>query len=65
MDTLARGLRNAAAIIEDGRLGQLVEERYASWHSGKGIGAKILKGKVGALPGRRSATGAEAAAVVL
>jgi hypothetical protein len=60
MDTLARGLRNAAAIMEDGRLGQLVQDRYASWHSGKGIGAKILKGKVGAAP---AAGGGQAAAV--
>lgn len=47
MDALARGLRNAAALQESGLLDQLVEERYASWHDGKGLGQKIIKGKVG------------------
>ena len=31
IDVLARALLNAAAIIEDGRLGQFVEDRYAGW----------------------------------
>ncbi|XP_077991504.1 xylose isomerase-like [Glandiceps talaboti] len=41
MDSFARGLRNAIAIIEDGVLPRLVEERYSSYKSG--IGAKIEK----------------------
>ncbi len=44
MDTFARGLKAAAAIRADGRIGQFVKERYASWD--KGIGAKIEKGQV-------------------
>ncbi|MCL2030999.1 MAG: xylose isomerase [Oscillospiraceae bacterium] len=39
MDTFALGLLKAAALIEDGRLDQFVEERYASFKTG--IGAKI------------------------
>ena len=39
MDALARGLRAAAALAEDGRLAELVAARYASFNSG--IGAKI------------------------
>lgn len=31
IDVLARALLNAAAIIEDGRLGQFVKDRYAGW----------------------------------
>jgi len=45
MDTYALGLRKAAAIIEDGRIGRFIEERYASWRGG--IGASILAGKAG------------------
>ena len=41
MDTFALGLIKAAALIEDGRIDQFVEERYASYQSG--IGAKIRK----------------------
>ncbi|HWA20851.1 MAG TPA: xylose isomerase [Caulobacterales bacterium] len=33
IDVLARALLNAAAIIEDGRLGQFVEQRYARWNT--------------------------------
>lgn len=33
MDTLARGLRNAAKLIEDGSLGELVRKRYSSFDS--------------------------------
>jgi len=36
MDAFARGLENAAAIIEDGRIPQMVKERYASFDSGEG-----------------------------
>ena len=45
MDAFARGLKIAAAILQDGRLAEFVRERYASWDSG--IGAKIVAGKVG------------------
>jgi xylose isomerase len=44
MDAFARGLKAAAAIRADGRIGNFVRERYASWD--RGIGAKIEKGKV-------------------
>ncbi len=43
MDAFARGLKIAAAIRKDGRLGDFVKQRYASWDSG--IGAKIESGK--------------------
>ncbi|MEP2775198.1 MAG: xylose isomerase [Luteolibacter sp.] len=39
MDAFARGLKIAAAIREDGRLQEFVDNRYKSWTSG--IGAKI------------------------
>jgi len=45
MDAFARGLKIAAAIRKDGRLGEFVKGRYASWDSG--IGAKIESGRVG------------------
>jgi len=45
MDALARGLKIAAAIRQDGRLAEFVKERYASWD--KGIGRDIETGKVG------------------
>jgi len=45
MDAFARGLRIAAAIRKDGRLGDFVKQRYSSYDSG--IGAKIESGKVG------------------
>lgn len=47
MDALARGLRNAAALLEAGDLTKLVKERYASWDAKGGIGKKIRAGKVG------------------
>ena len=43
MDAFARGLKIAAAIRADGRLGQFVKDRYASWDSG--LGANIEAGK--------------------
>lgn len=43
MDAFARGLRAAAAIRADGRLGDFVTDRYGSWD--EGIGAKIESGK--------------------
>jgi xylose isomerase len=45
MDTFARGLKVAAAIRRDGRLGEFVRRRYRSWDTG--IGRKIEEGKVG------------------
>jgi xylose isomerase len=44
MDAFARGLKIAAAIIEDGRLDEFVKQRYASFDAG--IGAKIESGQV-------------------
>ena len=43
MDAFARGLKIAAAIRQDGRLAEFVQQRYSSWDSG--IGAKIEGGK--------------------
>ncbi|XP_073257134.1 uncharacterized protein [Porites lutea] len=42
MDSFARGLKNAAKLIEDGTLDSLVKDRYSSFD--KGIGAKVEKG---------------------
>jgi xylose isomerase len=44
MDAFALGLRIADKIITDGRLDQLVADRYASYNSG--IGKKIVDGNV-------------------
>ena len=43
MDAFARGLKIAAAMRADGRLEQLVRDRYSSWDSG--LGAEIDAGK--------------------
>jgi xylose isomerase len=43
MDTMARGLRNVAKLIEDGSLDELVRKRYQSFDSE--IGAMIEAGK--------------------
>lgn len=43
MDTFARGLKNAAAIRADGRLGDFVKQRYSTWDTG--LGASIEAGK--------------------
>lgn len=43
MDTFARGLRNAAKILEEGVMTKHVKERYSSY--GSGIGEKIAKGQ--------------------
>ncbi len=43
MDTFARGLKIAAAMRADGRLQQMLDERYASWSSG--LGSDIENGK--------------------
>lgn len=45
IDALARGLRGAAKLVEEGRLESLVRKRYASFESG--VGAKIEAGEVG------------------
>lgn len=42
MDTFALGLIKADQLIEDGRIDQFIQERYASYQSG--IGAKIRSG---------------------
>ena len=43
MDALARGLRNAAALIQDGTIDGMVADRYASFASG--VGKRIADGK--------------------
>ncbi len=43
IDTLARALLGAAAMIEDGKLDRFVAERYAKWDRGEG--AEMLAGK--------------------
>ncbi|KAG6649102.1 hypothetical protein I3843_07G185400 [Carya illinoinensis] len=43
MDTLARGLRNVAKLIEDGSLAELVRKRYQSFDTE--LGAQIEAGK--------------------
>ncbi|MGE5409039.1 MAG: xylose isomerase [Syntrophothermus sp.] len=44
IDTLARALLVAAAMVEDGTLARMVEERYAGW--GDGLGSAILDGSL-------------------
>lgn len=44
VDTVARGLLNAAAIIERGELATIVKERYAGWRGE--LGRAILDGKM-------------------
>jgi xylose isomerase len=44
MDTFALGLIKAAALIEDGRIGEFVKSRYSGYNGG--IGAKIRSGAV-------------------
>jgi len=60
MDVCARGLKAAAAMLEDGALERLREERYAGWSSSKGdalmntdletIAAQVEKGGVDPQP---------------
>jgi xylose isomerase len=45
MDAFARGLKIAAAIMEDGRLDGFLKQRYSTFDSG--IGAQIERGEVG------------------
>ena len=44
LDTLARGLKAAAALIEDGEFDKLLDDRYAGWNTG--LGKDILGGKL-------------------
>ncbi len=44
LDVLARSLKAAAAIIEDGTYDKIVDERYAGWNTG--LGKDILDGKL-------------------
>ena len=44
MDAFARGLRNAARILNDNKMPAMVAERYSTYDSG--FGAKIEKGEV-------------------
>ena len=43
MDTMAKALLNAAAMIEGGELSDFVEKRYAGWK--EELGQSILKGE--------------------
>mmetsp|Transcript_9678 Transcript_9678/g.27667 ORF Transcript_9678/g.27667 Transcript_9678/m.27667 type:complete len:499 (-) Transcript_9678:302-1798(-) len=43
MDALARGLRNAARMLEDGKLAEVVERRYASFRE-TSVGQRIHSG---------------------
>lgn len=43
MDAFARGLKIAAAIVQDGRIEEIAKNRYRTWDSG--IGAKIEAGQ--------------------
>ena len=44
IDVIAKGLLNAAALIEDGRLDALKKERYAGWDSD--VGQAVSKGSL-------------------
>ncbi|KAJ3209292.1 hypothetical protein HDU82_001060 [Entophlyctis luteolus] len=44
MDTFAKGLLNAAKLIEDGRLDSLRKTRYATWET-EALGRKVESGK--------------------
>lgn len=45
MDAFARGLKIASALRKDGRIEQLIRERYSSWDTG--IGKKIENREIG------------------
>jgi len=45
MDTFAKGLKAAAAMIEDGKIDKFIADRYQSYSTG--IGKDIVDGKVG------------------
>ena len=44
LDTLARGLKAASALIDDGEFDRLLDDRYAGWN--QGLGKDILDGKL-------------------
>ncbi|KAJ3201356.1 hypothetical protein HDU82_008180 [Entophlyctis luteolus] len=44
MDTFAKGLLNAAKVVEDGRLDAMRKSRYASWET-EALGRKVESGK--------------------
>jgi len=44
LDTLARGLKGAAAMLEDGTYDRVIEERYAGWKE-KGAAAMLSGGR--------------------
>lgn len=44
VDVLARGLINAAAMIDDGTLSKFIDQRYYGWQSG--LGKDMLEGKL-------------------
>lgn len=44
LDTLARGLKGAAALIADGEFDKLLDDRYAGWNTG--MGKDMLAGKL-------------------
>jgi len=44
IDVIAKGLLNAAALVEDGRLDAARKQRYADWDSG--LGQQIAKGSL-------------------
>ena len=44
LDTLARGLKGAAALLEDGTYDRVIEERYAGWKE-KGAAAMLSGGR--------------------
>jgi xylose isomerase len=46
IDALARGLRNAARMIEEGVMDGMVEERYSSWRETE-LGREIVGEKIG------------------
>jgi xylose isomerase len=45
IDALARGLRSAARLLEEGKLDALVADRYASWKEKGGIAERVLSGR--------------------
>lgn len=56
MDAMAHGLEIAAAIREDGRLREFIEQRYASWNGD--LGARIERGEMDLTACRDHAAGA-------
>jgi len=48
MDCFAKGLRNAARLIEQGTLDSMVADRYATWNSGLAADVKAGKGSLDA-----------------